>query len=98
MMLDAIKQAAKEAVDASKPVALMNGIVISIDPLKVNVEQRLTLEADFLIQTDATKELKITIGDADYVVRQGLQAGDKVILLRAQGGQQYVILDWQVSS
>ena len=97
-MLDAIKQAAKEAVDASKPVCVESGIVISVNPLKVNVEQRLTLEADFLIQTDATKELKLTIGDTEYIVRRGLQAGDKVILLRVQGGQQYVILDRQVSS
>lgn len=32
------------------------------------------------------------------VIREGLKAGDKVILLRVQGGQKYVILDRVVDS
>ncbi|MFC6545552.1 DUF2577 family protein [Cohnella cellulosilytica] len=31
-------------------------------------------------------------------MREDLQAGDKVVLLRAQGGQQYVLLDKVVDS
>lgn len=31
--------------------------------------------------------------DKPIVIRRGLEVGDKVLLLRVQGGQQYVILD-----
>ncbi|WP_116059709.1 DUF2577 family protein [Cohnella phaseoli] len=33
------------------------------------------------------------IGDTDYPVQNDLKPGDSVVLLRVQGGQQYVILD-----
>jgi len=36
-------------------------------------------------------------GDKEYVIKNGLKAGEKVILLRAIGGQQYYILDKVVS-
>jgi Protein of unknown function (DUF2577). len=96
-MLNAIKQAAMEALEASKPVAVMTGTVTKISPLEVNVDQRFTLDADFLVQTAATAELKVTIGGTEYIIRPGLQVGDRVVLLRVQGGQKYLILDKVVS-
>jgi hypothetical protein len=44
-----IKMAALDAVEASKPVNVMFGTVISASPLKINVEQKLTLEAAQLV-------------------------------------------------
>jgi len=96
-MLEAIKKAAMDAVVASNPVAVMFGTVTKTNPLEVNVDQRFTLDADFLVQTAATTELKVTIGGTEYVMREGLQAGDRVVLLRVQGGQKYLILDRVVS-
>lgn len=73
-----IKQASLSAVDASNPVAVMFATVVKNNPLEVNVEQRFTLTRDFLVVADKAKNLV---------------PGDKVILLRVQGGQQYVVLD-----
>lgn len=73
-----IKHIALNAVESSKPVGLFFGTVIATDPLEVQVEQKMTLEADFLIIASAV---------------QSLAKSDKVILLRVQGGQQYVVLD-----
>ena len=50
-LLNSIKKAASEAVDASKPVAVMYGKVISDSPLKINVEQKMTLSEAQLILT-----------------------------------------------
>ena len=41
--LEAVKRAAVEAVDAKKPVLVLFGTVISDSPLKIQVEQKLTL-------------------------------------------------------
>ncbi len=97
-MLDAIKQAAMAALAASNPVVIMFGTVTKTNPLEVIVDQRFTLDADFLIQTESIKELKVTVGGVEYVIRRGLQEGDQLALLRLQGGQQYLILDRVVGS
>ena len=50
-LIEIIKQAAIEAVAASNPCAIMFGTVTSISPLKINVEQKLTLTEAQLILT-----------------------------------------------
>jgi hypothetical protein len=115
-MLDIIKQAAKEAVEAGSPVNILYGEITATDPLEVNVDQRFTLDADFLIVPESLTRYEVdlkhkhtytddgasgTTGEAladKIVIRPGLQAGDKVVLLRIQGGQQYLILDKVVSA
>ena len=77
-LINVIKQASLGAVDTTSPVAVMFGTVTKSSPLEVNVEQRFTLPRDFLVIADKVKVLDI---------------GDRVILLRVQGGQQFVVLD-----
>ncbi|RJX40054.1 DUF2577 domain-containing protein [Paenibacillus pinisoli] len=95
-LLTMIKQAAKGAVDASNPTAVLFAEVTNINPLKVNVDQRFTLPADFLVVPESLTRLEIRLGEP-IVIRRGLELGDKVLLLRVQGGQQYIILDRMVS-
>lgn len=106
-LLETIKRAGVGAFEASNPVNVLFGNVVKTDPLEVNVHQRLTLTEDFLIIPESLSRLEIDLnhshtapdGPTDdaltepIVIREGLKPGDRVILLRAQGGQQYVILD-----
>ncbi|WP_438497178.1 DUF2577 domain-containing protein [Paenibacillus sp. IHBB 3054] len=96
-MLDAIKRAAKDAVDAAGPVVVHLGVVTKINPLRVLVDSRLELSEDFLIVPESLTELKVTVGNQDVVIRKALAAGDKLLLIRMQGGQRYVIMDRVVS-
>ena len=73
-----IKKAAKEAVTASKPAEIRYGIVTSIKPIEVLIDQKLNLNDDLIVKTEIIKSLK---------------KGDKIALLRNQGGQEYLILD-----
>ena len=73
-----VKQAAIDAVNASNPVAVMFGKVLSTNPLKINVEQKMTLTKEQLVLTASIGELQIS---------------DEIILLRMQGGQRFIILD-----
>lgn len=111
-MLDVIKQAALDVIKNSNPTAVMFGTVLSISPLEISVDQRLTLTEAFLIVPESmirfemlasrflngeeTPDEESTTG-AKVVLRSGMKQGDKVILLRVQGGQQFVVLDKVVS-
>lgn len=114
-IVEIIKRAALDAVEAQKPMNIIFGVVSSITPLKIAVEQKQILERDSLILTNAVKEhvVEMTVdhttedvigGIADththaykgtkaFTVHNGLVAGEKVLLLRMQGGQKFVVLD-----
>lgn len=80
LMINLIKQEALKAVNATNPVNVLTGTVTSMTPLKINIHQKLTLTKEFLIVTER-------------LTRESLENGDKVVLLRVQGGSQYVVLD-----
>lgn len=92
-MIDIIKTAAQQGIESGNPVNVLEGTITKSNPLEVFVEQRFTLTADFLMVTESLQELNITIAGQSYCIRQGLQNGDTVLMLRKQGGQQYVVLD-----
>lgn len=76
-LLNVIKQAAMDAVNASKPTDGIEAEIISLEPLKIKVDQKLTLTKEFLTITN----------EMEGKLKKG-----KVMLLRLQGGQKYVIL------
>ena len=79
-MFNAMKQIAENVFEARRPADWCYGKVISLDPFQVQIDQKLPLKKEFL------------------AVRTGMsvssfKVGDKLILLRKQGGQEYLILD-----
>jgi hypothetical protein len=126
---DNIKNIALNALEASKPSGIFFGTVLSASPLKIQVEQKMTLGAEFLVlstlvqdftvnmtidhkteaETEHTHDIHDTYsggGSSDttihlhdykgtkaFRVHLGLKVGEKVILLRVQGGQQFIVLD-----
>lgn len=65
--LNAVKKAAKDAVDAGQPCDFLFGKVTSEDPLEIFVEQKMTLKKKQLILTRNVTdfETKVTIKE-DY--------------------------------
>jgi hypothetical protein len=55
-LVQVIKQIAGEAVEAGKPAGITYGKVVSINPLKINIEQKLTLPAEFFKLTKAVTD------------------------------------------
>ncbi|MBD2846186.1 DUF2577 domain-containing protein [Paenibacillus sp. IB182496] len=92
-MLDLIKAAGASAVEAGAPVQLRYGVVASVEPLAITVDQRFSLTRPFLVLTAALQRLTVSVDGSERVVRPGLQPGERVLLVRMQGGQQYVVLD-----
>lgn len=105
-MIDIIKKAGVDAVGANNPVNILFGEVLSLEEFKIRIDQKLILPKEFFIipegltryEVDLEHNHNITEGISSnslkkLVIREGLKQGDKVLLLRVQGGQQYVILD-----
>ena len=152
-LLKAIKEAANQSNEENKPTGIFFGEVVSVSPLTVNVEQKLTLTEEFLTLTHAVKDYYVDITVSHYTVNDnfldpthrhhldnqndtsrkdeitnkddprpsdpytettydfdtthkheykgrkkimlhhGLKVGEQVMLLRVQGGQNYVIID-----
>ena len=66
-LMTAIKKGALEAVEASKPVNVYFGEVISVSPLKVNVEQKMVLGSRQLILTRQVTDYSVDV-DVDWNV------------------------------
>lgn len=100
-MIDIIKKAGIDAVGAQNPVNIIFGEIAKDDPIEIKIEQRYVLPKDFFIIPEYLTRYEVDLthshgsGSAlgKLVIRDGLKKGDKVLLLRVQGGQQYVVLD-----
>lgn len=97
-----IKKAAMDAVMASKPAAVVYGEVKTVTPLTVQVDQKLILDEDFLVVPkgfsvqDIQATTSTTSGHNHMVtvtIDNSLKVGDKVLMVRNQGGQQYIIFE-----
>lgn len=83
-LVQVLKQVSKEEREASKPCDIIMGTVYSVEPLKVKISQKLLLTDEFLIKTTYFDSLDILIGD-------------NIVMIRAQGGQKFLLLDKVVS-
>ena len=102
-LLQLIKTAAINAVEASQPSDFCFGKVTSMNPLKVAVEQKLTLGEAQLVLTKGVTDHTITVTDSELGMRRmtihaALQVGEKVVLMKQKGGQKYLILDRVVAT
>lgn len=92
-----IKRAALSAVQASMPSGLYFGVVTSINPLNISVEQKMILTEEQLILTNMVRDFEVSAtlnGEKQsYIMRFALKVDENVILLRMQGGQKYLVLD-----
>lgn len=79
-LYNTLQQIVENERKASVPMAICYGKVVSIDPFRVQLTQKLVLDKTF------------------FIVKNGVSAssfkqGDTLILLRNEGGQNYLILD-----
>ena len=131
VFLKAVKQASVDAVMANGPMGVCYGVVTSVEPLKIAVDQKKVLSGEQLILTNSVRDfaIKMTVDHATeaishghpvtdtytgggsagevshahpyqgtklFQVHLGLRIGEKVLLLRCDGGQKFIVLDrWE---
>ncbi len=78
--LELVKRAALDAVEASKPVYLMFGQVISASPLKIQVDQKVTLTETMLILTRSVTDYEVDMTVAHTTEEKAGGAGDAAFM------------------
>lgn len=109
-LVELIKQASAQAIEASKPTGILYGEVISVSPLRIRIDQKLILEAAHLTLTSLVSDFDVSMslnhmtedtdghmheykGIKSFTIQLGLEVGEKVMLIRKQGGQEFIVLD-----
>lgn len=99
-LISLIKTAALDAVNDAKLADVRQGKVIQINPLKVQISDTLPLPASVLVVpehlTDRDISIQLTGTTESFTsmkLLNGLQVGDRVMLIRKEGGQLYYIID-----
>lgn len=99
-LVKVMKQAGFAATEAKNPVNVCYGKVTSETPLKISVEQKITLGTAQLVLTRNVTDynMKITIDNQEKIIKvhNGLKVGEEVLLIRKQGGQKYIVMDRMV--
>lgn len=95
-----VQQVSAGANEAGYPADVMSGTVVNAKPLKIKVEQRFDIESGQLIVpehlTDRTAQMEIDGFMRSVKTYGSLKTGEKVVLLRKQGGQKFLVLDRMV--
>lgn len=89
-LVEVIKMAALSAVKQSKPTEIYFGQALSASPLQVKLSDKLVLGKANLILPRSVTDWTDDDGTEHH---WGIKTGDVLILLRKQGGNQYLILD-----
>lgn len=108
-MISEIKLIVKNMIDNMKLTEYVYGEVVTINPLSIKIDQKLTIPSSVIILTSAVKEKTINLQHThlylsnptsiespsliEVIVNESLQVGDKVTMLRVDKGQKFIVLD-----
>lgn len=103
-MINVIKQAAVQAVNSTNPVQLVEAeVVTSFPDIKIRLDnnKKLVIPKELIIVPEHLTQHKknVVINDeaanrnVELTYKDELKAGDKVMAIRFQGGQQFFIID-----
>lgn len=99
-ILKVMNKSAKGVQNSSQPCDLIYGTVISTSPLKIQVDDKLTLSNKQLQLSRAVIDFEIEMSlngvKELYTIHNALKNGEKVTMIRALGGQQYLVIDKEV--
>lgn len=94
---DLIKKIVVNLLNVMKLSDILFGTVTSIKPIVITTEQKLPLNKNQLILSRNVTEYKsdITLDGVkkEIINHNDLEVNDKVLLLRLQGGQRFLVLD-----
>lgn len=118
---DLIANIALKAFHASQPAGIHTGVVVTTNPLSINVDNKFLVPYQFITLTNSVRDYEVDIevsmqtdendlkqeddgchthehyhpirGIKKIKVYNGLKEGEKVIIVRAQGGQEFIVLD-----
>ncbi|AQR93518.1 DUF2577 domain-containing protein [Clostridium saccharoperbutylacetonicum] len=102
-MLELIKQASVNAINASNPLDIEFGTVTDAENITIKISQKKILPKEFFVVPESLTRYEVTLKNSKVadgtseldklVIREGLKIDDTVILLKIESGARYLILD-----
>lgn len=83
-LIQLIKRISRDERKASLPTNIITGKVTSVKPLKIKITSKIILDSDFFYTTETFSE---------KIKEDKVKINDKVVMIRADGGQSYLIID-----
>lgn len=80
-MIETIKKIVKNYLNNADLMSMQYGIIVNINPIKIQIEKLIIPNSKIIVPSIFNK------------ANINLQKGDKVLILRQQGGQLFFILD-----
>lgn len=91
--IDILQMTIKDTVEAMGPLAVGYATVRQTSPLVLTVlATRLDIAEPVAVLTENVKRRATTVQGEEVIVNPGLSAGDKVLFLRANAGQNYYVI------
>ena len=108
-MIRVMKTAAMDAFNESKPCDVVTGVVESVNPIKIRLNQEIILGERQLALTEAVSDYNIEVvlnhatedalihthaitGTKTITIKNGLEVGDSVLMIRKHGGQEFIVI------
>ena len=93
-LLDVIQEAIRQNIAAAQLTDMVTGTVVSVDPLEIQTDTtQASLKQEVLVLTESVFGVSaVQSEDVLDISDSGLSVGDKVILLRVQHGQRFIVL------
>ena len=83
-LAEAVRLLSMQGEESAKPSMRVFGTVTSLEPFKVQINEKLTLEKGNLVITQTIR---------NYITWEYIKVGSKVVMTRQRGGQIYIVDD-----
>jgi len=92
-LIQTIKSIVIDTVKAMDPLDTGYATVVSTSPLTLKIQAtQLSVKEPVAVLTDNVRYRAVTVQGETVVINPGLAAGDKILYLKANSGQNYIIM------
>lgn len=92
-IIDSLRRVVETTVDAMDLLDLGYATVESISPLSLSIKKtNLKVTEPVAVMSDNVRYRSVNVQGQRVVINPGLSVGDKVIFLKANAGQNYVVI------
>lgn len=92
-IIDSLRRAVETTVEAMDLLDLGYATVESISPLSLSIKKtNLKVTEPVAVMSDNVRYRSVNVQGQRVVINSGLSVGDKVIFLKANAGQNYVVI------
>lgn len=91
--LKQMQEVVKNTNEAGQPADYVFGTVTKASPLQIQVSQKIVLTDAQLALTRNVTDYTVKINGSNATISNALKKGDKVVMMKQKGGQQYLVID-----